>query len=140
VISTINMNFKPRCARPPRLHRGVFRSPYRFEPVRGPFRWLNPPAIAAAALGVTVRKLGEWRRATRQGNPIGPPWTIQSGKIMYRYDDLYPGADFVAELRASRRALVEQTSVHDYAWHRNQHWGAKAKAYRARKADAATTS
>jgi hypothetical protein len=133
-MKTTTITFKPRCARSRQLHRSVFCSPYRFEPARGPFRWFNPPGTAAAALGVTTRKLYQWRRATRQGTPIGPPWTTHAGKIVYRYDDLYEGADFVAEMRASRRVLVEQTSVHDYAWYRNQAWASKARRYRAQLA------
>jgi hypothetical protein len=100
----------PRRNHDRRIRRKPFRSVFCFEPVQPPMRWLLSSLETAAALGIKLRTLTdvwlkEWKRNNfESGSGPRPMRTPPSQNWLYRYDDVVPGADFVAAMKADRTA------------------------------------
>jgi hypothetical protein len=110
------MLLQPRRNSDRRIRRKRFRSAFCKSPVAPPFRWLLTAQEFADARGVKLSTVAAWRSVWRQNDfqsgPDARPVRIPpSTEWFYRYDDVIPGADFVATMKADRAAWIESNSA-----------------------------
>jgi hypothetical protein len=126
------------------LRKMPFRSVYRREPQPLPNRYWLTAQEMRSFYGITARTQRAWLRAGTPPHPVRMPDNLNPNGWSYRYlfDDLAhttPGLDdWLTTFRRNRKEFVEATSTHDYGYHRNRGWAAKARAYRERLATATT--
>lgn len=102
---------QPRRSYDRRVRRRAFRSAFCKPPVAPPPRWFLTAQEFADARGVKLPTVAAWRTVWRKNNfesgPDARPVRIPPSKEwFYRYDDVVPGADFVAAMKADRAKFL----------------------------------